>query len=246
MPRVRVAANGDIEVVEWKLGYQAVVLTAGPSADPMAVTPRDAFLALARRIPDPTDPSRLIDNPNITWHDVDPRFGFLNIDVLARASATTRTTFVRLVMEAGCDTYPWIRALRGIEQARYEDICHQLRSDGRYREVELSRTLLMQKLWAEPNWLVVLDYQDYAPHRHDLLGTKLEGPAPTLATLTDGTYSAARPVYVYGQRRQLDANTGARMLAQTLDNWHVFGPTLYGLVPLDEVERRQQKEEHRR
>lgn len=235
-----------IDVVEWKLGYQAVVLTAGPSADPVTLTPRDVFLALARRIPDPTDPTRLIDNPNGTWHDVDPRFGFLNIDVLARASATTRTTFVRLVMEAGCDTYPWIRALRGIERARYEDICHQLRSDGRYREVELSRTLLMQKLWAEPNWLVVLDYQDYAPHRHDLLGTKLEGPAPTLATLTDGTYAAARPVYVYGQRRQLDASTGARMLAHTLDNSHVFGPPLYGLVPLDEVERRQQKEEHRK
>ncbi len=237
-----------IDVVEWKLGYQAVVLTAGPSADPVTVTPRDVFLALARRIPDPSDPSRLIDNPNVTWHDVDPRFGFLNIDVLARASATTRATFVRLVMEAGCDTYPWIRALRGSDRPRYEDICHQLRSDGRYREVELSHTLVTQKLWAEPNWLVVLDYSDYAPHRHDLLGTKLEGPAPTLATLTDGTYPAARPVYVYGQRRQLDANTGARMLAHELEQsvrlW-VAAPA-NGLVPLDEVERRQQKEEHRK
>ncbi len=79
---------------------------------------------------------------------------------------------------------------------------------------------MTQKLWAEPNWLVVLDYSDYAPHRHDLLGTKLEGPAPTLATLTDGTYPAARPVYVYGQRRQLDANTGARMLAYSLNNMY--------------------------
>ena len=118
---------------------------------------------------------------------------------------------------------PWIRALRGRDRPRYEDICHQLRGDGRYREVELSHTLMTQKLWAEPNWLVVLDYSDYAPHRHDLFGTKLEGPAPTLATLTDGTYAAARPVYVYGQRRQLDANTGARMLAFSLNNLYDFG-----------------------
>ncbi len=41
-----------IDVVEWKLGYQAVVLTAGPSADPVTLTPREVFLALARRIPD--------------------------------------------------------------------------------------------------------------------------------------------------------------------------------------------------
>jgi phosphate transport system substrate-binding protein len=167
--------------------------------------------------------------------------------VLARASATTRATFVRLVMEAGCDTYPWIRALRGSDRPRYEDTCHQLRSDGRYREVELSHTLMTQKLWAEPNWLVVLDYSDYAPHRHDLLSTKLDGPAPTLATLTDGTYPAARPVYVYGQRRQLDANTGARMLALSLNNMYDFAwQSLPGLVPLDEVERRQQKEQHRK
>ncbi len=112
---------------------------------------------------------------------------------------------------------------------------------------------MTQKLWAEPNWLVVLDYSDYAPHRHDLLGTKLDGPAPTLATLTDGTYPAARPVYVYGQRRQLDANTGARMLAYELNNLYALGspahawiPLGHGLVPLDEVERRQQKEEHRK
>jgi phosphate transport system substrate-binding protein len=235
-----------IDLVEWKLGYQAVVLTAGPSADPVTVTPRDVFLALARRIPDPSHPTRLIDNPNITWHDVDPRFDFLNIDVLARVSATTRATFLQLVMQAGCDTFPWIRALRGRDRPRYEGICHQLRSDGHYREVELSPTLVTQKLWAEPNWLVVLGYPDYAPHRRDLLGTKLDGPAPTLATLADGTYPAARPVYVYGQRRQL-ANIGARMLAHSLNSMYDFAwQSLPGLVPLDEVERRQQKEEHRK
>ena len=85
-----------IDVVEWKLGYQAVVLTAGPAADPMALTPREVFLALARRIPDPSDPTRLIDNPKRTWHDVDPRFDYRNIDVLAR-SASTRAMFVQLV-----------------------------------------------------------------------------------------------------------------------------------------------------
>ena len=61
-------------------------------------------------------------------------------------------------------------------------------------------TLITQRLWAEPNWLVVLGYSYYAAHRTELLGTMLEGPAPTLATLTDGTYPAARPVYVYAQR----------------------------------------------
>ncbi len=231
-----------IDVVEWKLGYQAVVLTAGPAADPAALTPRDVFLALARRIPDPAEPSRLIDNPNLTWHDVDARFDFRNIDVLMPADATTRAAFLQLVMEPGCETYPWIRSLRTTNRPRYNDVCHQLRGDGRYREVELSSTLITQQLWAEPNWLVVLGYSFYASHRTELLGTMLEGPAPTLATLSDGTYPAARPVYVYAQRSHLDWNAAARMLAYHLSDHSALGPYGYlqrhGLVPLEETPRR--------
>jgi phosphate transport system substrate-binding protein len=205
-----------VDIVEWKLGYQAVVLTAGPQADPTPLTPREVFLALALRIPDPAQPSRLIDNPNVTWHDVDPRFDYRRIDVLAPPDATTRALFVQLVMEAGCETFPWIRKLRNNDRARYDDICHQLRGDGRYREVELRGTFITQQLWSEPDWLVVLSFPFYSEHRSELLGTKLEGPAATLATLSDGTYTAARPVYVYAQRDHLDWASGARMMTYVL------------------------------
>lgn len=234
-----------IDVVEWKLGYQAVVLTAGPAADPAALTPREVFLALARHIPDPAEPSQLIDNPNMTWHDVDARFDYRNIDVLMPVDATTREAFVQLVMEPGCETFPSIRSLRQEgDWARYNHVCHQLRGDGRYREVEQSNTLITQQLWAQPNWLVILSYTFYAMHRTQLLGTMLEGPVPTLATLTDGTYRAARPVYVYAQRSHLDWNPAARMLAYQLTDEVAMGPQgnllRHGLVPLEELPRRPQ------
>jgi phosphate transport system substrate-binding protein len=230
-----------VDILEWKLGYQAVVLTAAPTTELTALEPREVFLALARRIPDPAEPSRLIDNPNATWHDVDARFDYRTIDVLMPPNATTRKTFLRLVMEAGCDTFPWIRKLRS-DRPRYEDICHELRTDGRFREVELTGTLITQRLWAEPNWLIVLDYSYYAAHRSELMSTLLTGPAPTLGSLTDGTYAAARPVYVYAQRRQLDENPAARRLAQHLSDQSAMGPQEYlvrvGLVPPDERPRR--------
>ena len=235
--------NWGVDVVEWKLGYQAVVLTAGLQADPTPLTPREVFLALARRIPDPAQPSRLIDNPYATWHDVDPRFDYRRIDVLAPPDATTRALFVQLVMEAGCETFPWIRNLRLNDRSRYDDICHQLRGDGRYREADvLLNTFITQQLWSEPDWLLVLGYRHYVERRADLLGTKLEGPAATLATLTDGTYPAARPVYVYAQRDHLDWASGARMMSYALS--HVPGFTSLaslrpaGLVPLDDAPSR--------
>jgi phosphate transport system substrate-binding protein len=235
-----------IDLAEWKLGYQAVVLAAAPTTELPALSPREVFLALAQRIPDPAEPSRLIDNPNTTWHDVDARFNYRSIEVLMPLDATIRAQFLQLVMEPGCETFPWIRSLRGLDRPRYENICHQLRSDGRLREVELSNTLVTQKLWAEPNWLVVFGYSYYSAYRTEL-STMLEGAAPTLATLTDGTYSAARPVYVYAQASRLYGNAAARMLASELTSEYAVGPMGYlprlGLVPLDEPARRKQREE---
>jgi phosphate transport system substrate-binding protein len=236
--------NQHIEVAEWKIGYQAVVLTAGPMAEPAALTPREVFLALARRIPDPAEPSQLIDNPNMTWRDVDARFDSRSIDVLMPTDTVTRAAFVRLVMERGCETFDWIRELKQANRRRFEDICHRLRSDERLHEAELRTVLITQQLWAEPNWLIVLDYSFYASRRADLLGTMLEGPAPTLATLADGTYPAARPVYVYAKRSRITSNPFIRTLAYALTDSTAFGSRgkmmLQGLVPVDEQPRRSQ------
>jgi len=231
--------NYEIEVFEWKLGYQAVVLTAGPTLEPAALSPREVYLALAHRIPDPADPSRLIENPNATWHDVDPRFDSRNIDVLAPSDALVRDAFVQLVMEAGCETYPSIRELKQGNRRRYDEACHQLRTDGHYREVPLTSTLVTQQLWAEPNWLVLFPYSFYDTHRHQLRGTMLAGPEPTLASLDDGTYSAARPVYAYAATNHLYRNPAIRSLAFELSGGYaVQGPYgylgRYGLVRLDQ------------
>jgi phosphate transport system substrate-binding protein len=227
--------NWGIDVAEWMLGHQAVVLTAGPAAVPAALTPREVFLALARRIPDPAQPSQLIDNPNATWHDVDARFDYRSIDILVPSDATTRAAFQQLILEPGCETYPWIQRLAQTDRPRYYDICHQLRSDGHYREVDLTSTFITQRLWAEPDSLVVFRYSYYAEHRAELLDTMLAGPPATITTLTDGTYPAARPVYVYARRNELTQNSGARMLAYQLTNPRAVGPqgslARQGLVP---------------
>jgi phosphate transport system substrate-binding protein len=209
-----------IDIDEWKLGYQAVVLSAGPSAKPLALTPREMFLALAERIPDPAHPGQLIDNPNLTWHDVDKRFGDGTIDV-ALADFTAQLSFLQLVMEPGCDTYPWIRALKVTDRPRYEDICHRLRSDDHYRE--LSLTFLESRLRRDPYGIVILGYPLYMKNRELLPGTMLDGPVPSLASLANGTYPAARPVYVYAQREHLNWNHAAHRIADELTSEEAVG-----------------------
>ena len=217
-----------IEVAEWKLGYQAVVLTAGPLVQAGSFSPRDVYLALARRIPDPADRSRLIDNPNTMWH------GYPT-EVLAPTDATVRELFVRLVLEPGCENFPAIRELKRRDRKSYDEACRQLRDDGFYREVPLSNTLITQQLWAEPNQFLVLGYSFYDAHRTELR-TMLEGPAPTRASLEDGTYPAARPVYAYAAKNRL-RNPVATAFAFELSNESAAGRygnlIRLGLVPSD-------------
>ena len=235
-----------IGIMEWKLGYQAVVLAAGPKAKPLSLTPRDVFLALAERIPDPAQPNRLIGNPNVTWHDVDARFDEREIDVV---NSTQSVAFLQLVVEPGCETFPWIRSLKSTDRPRYDDICRRLRTDDRYRTFDLH--FLRYQMLGGASPIVALDYQTYVAKpegrdpsiREQLPGTVLDGPAPTLATMTDGTYPAARPVYVYAQRSHLDWNRAARKLADDLTDPAAVGPEGYlvrlGLVPLAARESRQ-------
>jgi phosphate transport system substrate-binding protein len=231
------------EIVEWKLGYQAVVLTAGPTAEPAHLSPREVYLALARRIPDPADPSRLIDNPNTTWHDVDSRLDGRTIDVLAPADALVRDVFVQLVMAAGCDTYPALNQLKQLNRSRYAEACHQVRNDGHYHEVRLSPTFVTQQLWAEPNWVALLPYSFYDIYRRQLLGTMLAGAEPTLASLEDGSYPAARPVYAYAQSNRLNRNPAMRSLTLELSGGYVLGRFNYmqrsGLFQPDASQRQR-------
>jgi phosphate transport system substrate-binding protein len=141
-------------------------------------------------------------------------------------------------MEPGCDTFPWIRNLKTASRPRYEDICHRLRSDDAYRETSL--TFLEYKLRQDPSCIVILGYPLYMKRRELLLSPVLDGAAPTPASLANGTYPAARPVYVYAQREHLNWNQAARRIADELTSEEAVGPDGYllrlGLVPKERRE----------
>ena len=69
----------------------------------------------------------------------------------------------------------------------------------------------------------------------------LEGPVPTRASLSDGTYPAARPVYVYAQRLRITANGANLALSYALTGGGTVG-SREGLVRLDEDLYRSRRE----
>jgi phosphate transport system substrate-binding protein len=55
--------NGVKEVVEVKIGYDGIAIANSKKADPLNLTLRDIFLALAKEVPDPKGGETLVANP---------------------------------------------------------------------------------------------------------------------------------------------------------------------------------------
>jgi phosphate transport system substrate-binding protein len=129
------AQNGVKEVVEVKVGYDGIVITENKSGTTLNLTRKDVYLALAKNVPDPANPTTLVPNPYTTWKDVNKSLPATRIEVLGPPPTSgTRDSFVELYMEAGCRTFAWLDALRSQDEPRFKRACGTMREDGGYVE----------------------------------------------------------------------------------------------------------------
>src|SRR6185295_19171289 len=129
------AQNGIKEVVEIKVGYDGIVIAENKTGSSLNLTRKDVYLALAKNVPDPANPSTLIPNPNQTWRDVNKSLPATKIEVLGPPPTSgTRDSFVELYLEAGCRNFAWLDALRTQDEPRFKRACDTVREDGAYIE----------------------------------------------------------------------------------------------------------------
>lgn len=235
--------NGVTRVLEAKLGYQALVLTGNVGRTPMKLSTRDVYLAIARQIPDPADPTTIIANPNVTWDEISRNVEIRSIGLFGPArQSPLRALFESLVLEPGCNSHEHLKELESSDPESHTDLCHSLRADGRYWEVEQTASLIPQHLWAEPDALVLVDYNFYEANRAELGGSAMGGPAPTLASFADGTYPLARPVYLYANMSRIERVAAAQLILRELRFSRGRGENRFGFVRLDEHEYKPQHE----
>src|SRR4029453_14408900 len=107
------AKNGVKDIVEVKVGYDGIVLAHSKKAPNLKITRRDVYLALAKQIPDPANPTTLVANPNKTWKQVNSSLPDEKIEVPGPPPTSgPRDAFAELIMENGCSTFPWIKTLK--------------------------------------------------------------------------------------------------------------------------------------
>ena len=208
---VTCSQNGVKDIVEIKIGFDGLTVSGSKLGKINQLTRKDVYLALAKQIPNPSNPTELIANPNKTWKDVNPSLPAIMIEVLGPPPTSgTRDSFAELFMEAGCQQFAWIKSLKDVDEKRYKRVCHTIREDGAYIEAGENDNLIAQKITTNPNALGIFGYSFLEENADKLKGLKIDGIAPTFETIASTKYPTSRPLFIYVKKAHIGVIPGLK------------------------------------
>ncbi len=232
--------NGVKEIVEIRIGFDGIVLANSRKSEPIALTSKQIFLALAREIP---VAGKLVANPNRTWQDVDPSLPDRKIEVLGPPPTSgTRDAFVELAMEGGAKQIPMLKALRESDKKAFKAIAHAIREDGGYVEAGENDNLIVQKLDANPSAIGIFGFSFLDQNEDRIRGSQIDGIAPTFEAIASGDYSISRSLYFYVKKDHVATVPGLREFIAEFTSDRAMGDEGYladkGLIPLSDADRK--------
>ena len=201
--------NGVNAVLEVRVGYDGLTISESKRGTSFPLTRKQVYLALAKQVPDPANPTTLIANPYQTWKDVDKSLPAVKIEVLGPPPTSgTRDSFHELYMESGCRTYPWINNLRSMDEKRFKRICHTIREDGAYVEAGENDNLIVQKLEANPKALGIFGFSFVEQNANAIKDIPIDGVEAKYETIADGSYKLSRPLFIYAKKQHVGTIPG--------------------------------------
>jgi phosphate transport system substrate-binding protein len=235
------AKNGVKDIIEVKVGYDGIVLANSKKASLYKVTRREVFLALAKNVPDPANPTALVANPYKTWNQINKALPADKIEVLGPPPTSgTRDAFVELVMEEGCQSFAWIKTLKGVDEARFKRVCDSVREDGAYVEAGENDNLIVQKLEANPKALGIFGFSFLEENVSRIEGSFIDGVEPTFDNIASGKYPVSRPLFVYVKKAHMGVIPGLKEFVAEYVSDRSMGGEGYladkGLIPLSPAE----------
>jgi len=168
--------NGGDDITVIELGFDGIVFANSIEAEQTSVSFRDLYLALAREVP--VD-GEIVSNPHGRWSDVDPDLPDVPIMVIGPPPTSSARDFLaETVMEAGCDTFPTVEALRESDPDHHSLVCRALREDGGFIEAGENDNVIMQRLTATPEAFGIFGFIYLEQNRNLVAGNAIEGVEP--------------------------------------------------------------------
>jgi phosphate transport system substrate-binding protein len=232
-------ANGVKEITEVKVGYDGIVVANKKGAAPVKLTRRHVYLALAKNIPG--SDGKMTPNPYKTWNQIDKALPKTKIEVLGPPPTSgTRDAFVELVMEAGCSTFPALKAAKKDDEEWFKQACDTIREDGAFIAAGENDNLIVQKLVSNPNAFGVFGYSFLEENEDKIQGSLIDGVVPTFENIASGKYPVSRPLFVYVKNAHVGVIPGIAEYVAEYTSDKSMGEDGYladiGLIPLPKNE----------
>ena len=234
--------NGVNDVDEIKIGYDGIVLANSKKSEPMDITVKELYLALAKHVPAEKTGAKMIENPYSLWSDIRSTLPKTPIKVLGPPPTSgTRDAFVDLIMEAGCEQYPAIKEIKKTKKELFKSTCHGIREDGSYVEAGENDSLIIQKLILDPNIFGIFGFSFLDLNLDRLQGAFINGVEPDFETISDGEYPISRSMYFYVKQEHIKTIPGIEEYVKEFTSENAFGEDGYlvekGLIPLSEKDK---------
>ena len=226
-------ANGVTEIIELQVGLDGIAFASKQGGIMLNLTPQIVYEALAARPYGEEQTAK-------TWADVDPSLPAEPILVYGPPSTSgTRDALKELVLEAGCDANPEMKALKEEDKDKHQQICTEVRSDGAYVDQGEQDNLIVQKIEGNPKAVGVFGYSYLEENLDKVQGLPMNGVDPTYENIASFAYPGARPLFVYVKKAHMRAIPGLDLyLQQWVNSWGPEGPlAAIGLVasPAEEI-----------
>lgn len=234
------AGAGIDEIVEVKIGYDGIVLANSVESEPMDISLRDLWLALAAKVP--AGEGETQPNPYRTWADVSPDLPDVRIEVMGPPPTSgTRDAFAELAMEGGCKTFDWIKALKKTDKPAYKALCHMIREDGAYIEAGENDNLIVHKLSANPDAFGIFGFSFLDQNDDTIQGAAIDGVEPEFELISEGVYPVSRALYFYVKKSRVAEVPGMAEYLAEFTSDRAWGEEGYladkGLIPMSADER---------
>jgi len=229
--------NGVESITEVLVGYDGIVVANSKLSKQINISRKELFLALAKEVPANDGSETLVANPYKTWNEINTSLPATKIEVLGPPPTSgTRDAFAELVLEGGCKTFSWIKAIKKSDKKRYKSICHSVREDHAYIEAGENDNLIVQKLAANPDSFGVFGFSFLDQNADKLQGSKIDGVAPTFEGIADGSYPVSRPLFFYVKNAHVGNVPGIMAFLKEYTSEAAMGEEGYltdkGLIPL--------------
>jgi phosphate transport system substrate-binding protein len=212
-------ANGVTDVTEIQVGLDGIAFASKKGGIDMNLTPEIVYRAIAAKPYGKPQTAK-------TWQDVDPSLPAKPILVYGPPSTSgTRDALKELVLLAGCDANPEMKALKDSDKDRHEQVCTEVRSDGVYVDQGEQDNLIVQKIESNGDAIGVFGYSYLEENLDQIHGLRMNGVEPTYDNIASFKYPGARPLYIYVKNAHLDAIRGLReFVGEWARSWDKDGP----------------------